>query len=293
MSGSAAQDFCAVDGVALHDRELVIGQLVWLVQNLRRGFHLADVVHQGGESEFAQQRSLDAQAARLRHRQDRHVHHVREGVVVVLLQRRQRHQGGSVPDDGLSEAVDHRLGGSGIGQCVRSRALPHHACDRHGVRVHAANRGHVGAFLRRVLVECDATDADVRRFELRDRIFQRLAGIALFEESEHFGEARQLVDRDVAGNRDALDPQRAKAPNELAHRRARLAHRQIADDQLLAENPDDDRCVVLVERADGFGQRFQIPRNDRMAGCVQLNAPQPRPEAPEQIIGKLITRRRV
>ena len=190
--GRAPQDLRAIDRVALHDRELLIGQLVRLVENLRRGLHLADVVHQGGKSEFTQQRAFNAQPARLRHRQDRDVDHVREGVVVVLLQRGQRHQRGSIFDDRLREAIDHRLGGRGIGQRVRSRALPHHACDRHGLRIHAANRGHVGAFFLRVLVGRDATDADIRRLELRRRIFQRLARVALFEVSERSGQSSSI-----------------------------------------------------------------------------------------------------
>ena len=61
MSGVCAQDLGAVDGVPLHDRELVVGQLVRLVQNLERRPHLADVVHQRRQSELAQQRAVDAE----------------------------------------------------------------------------------------------------------------------------------------------------------------------------------------------------------------------------------------
>ena len=86
----APEDLGAVDDVAPHDLELGVGQLVGLVEDLGRRAHLADVVHQSGDAELAQQRAVDAERARLRHRQDRHVHHVRERVVVVVLQRRQR-----------------------------------------------------------------------------------------------------------------------------------------------------------------------------------------------------------
>ena len=68
------------------------GQLARLVQDLERRVDLADVVHQRGEPELAQQRPVDVERARLRHRQRRDVHHVRERVVVVLLQRGERHQ---------------------------------------------------------------------------------------------------------------------------------------------------------------------------------------------------------
>ena len=44
-------------------------------------------------------------AARLRHRQNRHVHHVRERVVVVFLERGQRQQGGAVLRDRLRRAA--------------------------------------------------------------------------------------------------------------------------------------------------------------------------------------------
>ena len=61
----AAKNLGAVDDVALHDRELLVGQLVGLVQDLGRRLHLADVVHQRGQPELAQQRAVDAEPARL------------------------------------------------------------------------------------------------------------------------------------------------------------------------------------------------------------------------------------
>ena len=82
--GRPAQDLGAVDDVAPHDRELVVGQLVRLVQNLLRRADLADVVHQRRQAELAQQPAVDAERARLAHGQDRHVHHVGERVVVVV-----------------------------------------------------------------------------------------------------------------------------------------------------------------------------------------------------------------
>src|SRR5215470_15599639 len=61
-----------------------------------------------GESELTQERSVDAERPRLSHRQDRHVHHVRERVVVVVLERRQREERGPVLRDRVGEAVDER-----------------------------------------------------------------------------------------------------------------------------------------------------------------------------------------
>ena len=102
----AAQDLGAVHGVPPHDRELVVGQLVGLVQDLLRRPDLADVVHQRRQAELAQQPSFDAERARLAHRQDRHVHHVRERVVVVVAHRGQRHQRGAVLGDGVGQPFD-------------------------------------------------------------------------------------------------------------------------------------------------------------------------------------------
>ena len=58
----AAQDFRAVDDVHAHHRELGVGQLVRLVEDLGRRAHLADVVHQRREAELAQRRALRCRA---------------------------------------------------------------------------------------------------------------------------------------------------------------------------------------------------------------------------------------
>ena len=63
----------------------------------------------------------------------------------------------------------------------------------------------------------------------------------LLELAELSRERLELVEGDLTRNRDALDAQRPEAANELSHRRAGLAHRQIADDHFLAKNADDDR----------------------------------------------------
>ena len=100
------QNVRAVHDVLLHDLEFLFVQLVGLVQDFERRVDLADVVHQRREAEFAQQRALDIEGARLGHGERRDVHHVRERVVVVLLQRRQRHQRRAVLRDEPGEAVD-------------------------------------------------------------------------------------------------------------------------------------------------------------------------------------------
>ena len=62
MSGVFRRISAPSTRVPLHDRELGVGQLVGLVQDLERRPHLADVVHQRGEAELAQQRAVDAEA---------------------------------------------------------------------------------------------------------------------------------------------------------------------------------------------------------------------------------------
>jgi len=51
--GRPAQDLGAVDDVHPHDRELAVGQLVGLVEDLAGRAHLADVVHQSRQAELA------------------------------------------------------------------------------------------------------------------------------------------------------------------------------------------------------------------------------------------------
>ena len=86
------KDVCTIDDVLLHLGEFIVGQLIGFVEHLGRGVDLADVVHERRESELPQQRALEVERSRLRHRQDRHVHHVGERVVVVALHGGERHQ---------------------------------------------------------------------------------------------------------------------------------------------------------------------------------------------------------
>ena len=124
-SGVSSQNFGAVDGVPLHDHELLVGELVRLVQNLVGRPHLADVVHQRCETELAQQRTVDAEASRLGHGQDRHVDHVCEGVVVVVLQCREGHQRRPVLQHCLRQPVDHGVRGGRIRLLFTGCAFPH------------------------------------------------------------------------------------------------------------------------------------------------------------------------
>ncbi len=88
----AAQNLRAVHDMHPHDRKFRVGQLVRLVEDFGGRPHLADVVHQCRKTELAQLHAVDADRARLRHGEDRDIHHVREGVVVVVLEGGQRDQ---------------------------------------------------------------------------------------------------------------------------------------------------------------------------------------------------------
>ena len=72
--------------------------------------------------------------------------------------------------------------------------------------------------------------------------------------------------------------------NQLAHRRAGLAHRLIAHDELVAQQPDDHGGVAGVEHAQGLVQRVEVARDDRVLARVQLGAAEHRAEAAEQVI---------
>ena len=210
----AAQDLRAVDDVHAHDRELVVGQLVGLVQDLGRRAHLADVVHQRRQAELAQQRAVDAERARLRHRQDRHVHHVRERVVVVVLERGQRDQRGAVLRHRLRQRVDQRARRLRIGRAFGLGASPTPTpATLDGVGVEPADGGDVGGRRLDLLVGLDAADADVRqrcrarRADRRPRRPARPVRPALgMRDGQR--QRRQLLGRDAAIEGDALDAER-------------------------------------------------------------------------------------
>ena len=167
----APQDLGAVDDVHAHDLEFGVGQLVGLVQDFGRRAHLADVVHQRGQTQLAQRRAVDAERPRLRHGQHRDVDHVRERVVVVVLQRRQGDQRGAIRRHRLRERIDERARRFRIGRAFGLRHFPHRAGEVGRIRVQPADRGDVGGRLLLLLFGLDAADANVRQAaEHRQRI---------------------------------------------------------------------------------------------------------------------------
>ena len=118
-------------------------------------------------------------AARLRHRQDRHVHHVRERVVVVVLERRQRDERGAVRRHRLREGI-HSARAAFDPASPRSWPCPTPSQRGWWHRVETADRGDVGARLLPLLFGLDAADADVgQAVERRQRIGGLDAGAAV------------------------------------------------------------------------------------------------------------------
>ena len=109
----AALDAAEVRGallrVAHHDPPLVALELARLVQHVERDLELADVVQERGEPDGVQPRPLDAERARLGQGEQRDVHRVHEGVVVVRLERGQRQDLPRGPLERVHEAPHHLL----------------------------------------------------------------------------------------------------------------------------------------------------------------------------------------
>src|SRR5688572_4181474 len=272
------QDLGAVHGVALEDVELLVGELARLVEHLVRRLHLADVVHQRGQAEFAQEAPLDTEAARLPHREDGHVHHVGERVVVVVLQRRQRQQRRAVLRHGLGQRVHQIAGRVGIGLALDRGALPQHAGDVGGVRVETLERGHV-AHAFDALFHLDPSYAHVR--QLAERAF--LAGFA----AGHAGhETFDLVGLDAALDDDPLDPRLFQPAHQLAHGLGGARNWIVADHQVVADDADGHRRRVGEREQERLGERGHAACHQRVSGRVELRAAQGGRQAADDFFGE-------
>ena len=97
-----------------------------------------------GDAELAEQRAVDPEAARLHHRQDRDVHHVRERVVVHGAHGGERQQRVAVLADGLRQFVHDVPHLGRLRHAVARRVLPHGPHRRRRLRVELADGRHVG-----------------------------------------------------------------------------------------------------------------------------------------------------
>ena len=80
----------------------------------------------------------------------------------------------------------------------------------------------------------------------------------------------ELVLRDAALERDALDLVVLQLPDELGHRRADLVHRRVGDDEVAADDADGDRRLLLVQGRQHRDQPGHVARDERVIGGVEL-----------------------
>ena len=258
-------------------------ELAGLVQDLLGSPDLPDVVHQRGESEFPQQPSLDPYRARLSHRQDRRVHHVRERVVVVGLHRRQRDERCPVLRDRIGEAFHGLHGKAGVGPPFLFGHL-HERLGRDGrLAVQLPDRLDVALYPVGLLLVGDASDPNVR--EPLGRVRRRRARLRLRRQGGYrAGERVQLARGHAAIHHDALDAVYRQPSDEIAHRRARLRQGRVGDDELAADDSDRDRRRAGVQLAERLEQRVQVLSDERMTGRVEQAPARGRRQPPDQIV---------
>ena len=247
-------------------------------------------MHQRGQAELAQQRAVDPEAARLAHGQDRHVHHVRERVVVVVLQRRQRQQRGAVLRDRLRQRIDHAARSVRVGHPLDSRAVPQRL--RHLDRIVVQPRN--VAMSPTLASVCSSTCR--RPTRMCGSRGQRRRLVARVGSRHGLDEPDDLVALHAAVDDDALDAGLLQPPHQLAHRRRRRADRHVADDEVVADDADRDRGHGLRVRAgERFGERGDVACDERMIRRVELRAAERGREATQRArrrVGRVRSRSR-
>ena len=234
-----------------------------------------------GEAELAEHRAFDPERARLRHREDRHVHHVGERVVVVVLERGEREQRRPVLRDGLGQRVDHGRGLLRVGAPLGGRHVPELLGDRARVRVDAPDGRHVGDRRLDALLHLDPAHLHVR--QRRDR---RLVAGHRLERRQGVHERDDFLLRHVAVEGDALDADALEPPEHVAHERAGARQRHLADHELAVDHAEGDACAAGRRRA--RGPRRTARRCARRAGAHARRAA---PRAPPTRTGGAPRRR--
>ena len=264
--GRAPEDLGAFDRMLAHDHELLLGEPLGLLQDVLRRPDLADVVHERRQTELAQQAALDAERARLAHGQDRHVHHVGEGVVVVVAHRRQRDERRPVLRHRVGEPFDRVQGRRDVGLALERGAFPGRFCRGHGGRVELPDGGHVaGDAVAAGLFRGDAAEPDVREAP-------RGLGAAGF--GRELGDAEHQPDdflrRDAAFERDALDLVHEQPIDQVLHPAAGFGQGGVGDDELVVDDADGDRRLLLLECLEGGEQALDVAAEQRVVGGVEL-----------------------
>jgi len=114
-------------------------------------------------------------------------------------------------------------------------------------------------------------------------LFRRVHRGLAAEPGEALREREELLLRDAAFERDALDLVVLQLPNQLRHRRAELVHRRVGDDQVAADDAHRDGGLLLVQRGEHGDKARHVPRDQRMIGRVELRVADARGDPPQQI----------
>ena len=240
-------------------------------------------MHQRGEAEFAQERSVDVERPRLRHRERRDVHHVRERVVVVLLQCRQRHQRGAVLSDQLREAVDDLPRGGRIGLVAGLGGFPQRLGGFDRRRVHAAGGRDAGLFVGH-LFDDDAAERHVADASGREAVGERRRRRPVAEDGD---EVPDLVARETARQRDLLDAALAQIAREADERRGPARQAVAVDDDFVADEADDDGRRRLERFGRGGIQGIESALHEGVVRRIELGAPQRCRKPAYQFLGLL------
>ena len=125
-----------------------------------------------------------------------------------------------------------------------------------------------------------AADADVRQSSQR---LGRVFGVT----SERLHQLRQLRSLYSALYDDALDSGPFELLNQLAHTFGGPWDRNVADDKLFANHPDDNRRRGCMDERKGFSKGVDAARHQRMGGSIQLHGTQRCGEPTQQLLGDL------
>ena len=237
--------------MATQDLELRFGQLVRVVQDVGGRSHLADVVQECRQPELAQERALDAEAARLPHGQDRHVDHVCERVAVVFLERRQREQGRAVLRDFMRERIDDfpprrpRRAFPPFSRCPTSvSATDHRVLVEAGGTWRCPRSRHLAFLFGLQAADPDVLQAGQRGGRLRCRI----------DGAERLDQLRELVELHTLIDDDAFDLHVLQLPGQLAHALGGARHGDVSDHEVLADDTDGDGRGVREDERQRFSQ---------------------------------------
>ena len=241
-------------------------------------------MHQRGKTELAQKIAFDVEGAGLRHRQRRHVHHVRERVVVVFLERGQRQERGAILGDQAREPVDDLPRRRRIGLLSRLGGVPERLCGLYRGVVHAPGGGDA-RLLGGSLLDDDPSHGDVADAARAQAIGQR-GGRRPF--AEHGDEAADLLAGHAAREGDLLDVAFAEVAREPGEQRGAARQPVAVDDDLVADEPDHDGRSGVQTGGGGAGQRVDAAFDERVRRRVELDSAQCRRESPDQLFALLL-----